>query len=117
MPIYYSYCIHEDTFAACEYNSFAYYKWAPSGFLRMASWRYGSATDGTSLKIWSHSQAPRRSEHKDMCYAGYVIHREIIVMKAVIDRIEGGLSVLSVGDDSIKLNIALSAPDVKVKNV
>jgi hypothetical protein len=38
-------------------------------------------------------------------------------MKAVIDRIEGGLSVLSVGDDSIKLNIALSASDVKVKNV
>ena len=35
---------------------------------------------------------------KDMCHAGYVIRREVLEMKAVIDRIEGELAVLLVGD-------------------
>jgi hypothetical protein len=44
-----------------------------------------------------------------MCHAGYVIHREEIDMNAVIDRIEGELAVLLVGDKGeIRVNFPLS---------
>lgn len=43
----------------------------------------------------------------DMYHAGYAIHLEDY-MKATIDRIEGKLAVLLIGDDgSIKLNVPL----------
>lgn len=44
-----------------------------------------------------------------MCHAGYVIHREKVDMRAVIDRIEGKLAVLLIGDEGkITVNFPLS---------
>jgi hypothetical protein len=61
----------------------------------------------SSLQTGSPSPAPRMPERKDIAHVEYAIQREVR-MKAVIDRIEGKLAVLLMGEDgSIKVNMPL----------
>jgi hypothetical protein len=48
-------------------------------------------------------------ERIDICHAGYVIRLEKSKMKATIDRVEGNLAVLLIGDKGeVKLNIPVT---------